>query len=206
LTLGADLALTSHDFELYRTSPRYGYEFTMGGNFSRRGWLGELTAQSIRVGLHRLWNLGNFEPPLFVLGVRGSFATTITPSDERANLPLSLRHRLGGSQDLRGFGFQEIPSTSGALTAIYLSTELRLGYWLPWGLQPLAFLDIGKTGSDPMKLDQPWVYSPGLGLRWESPIGAFRASAAQGFVSGTPPAGYSAKSHFQLFISYGEEF
>ncbi len=206
LTLGADLSLTSHDFELYRTAPRSGYEIVTGGNFSRRGLLGELTAQSIHLGVHHLWNLGSYDPPLFVLGVRANAATTIAPTDERAGLPPTLRHFLGGSQDLRGFGFQEIPSTKGALTAIYLSTELRLAYLLPWNLQPLVFLDIGKTGSDPLTFDHPWLYSPGAGLRWESPIGSFRVSAAHGLISGTPPPGYTARSHFQLFVSYGEEF
>ncbi len=206
LTLGADLSVMSHDFELFRTSPRSGYELTLNGSFSRKGWLGEITAQTMRASIHKLWNLGSFDPPLFVLGMRGSLSTTLTPAAEQTSLPPNLRHYLGGSLDLRGFGFQEIPNANGALTAFYLSTELRLGYWLPWGLQPLVFLDIGKTGSAPAKLDQPWLYSPGAGLRWESPIGAFRISAAHGIVGGTPPAGYTAKSHFQLFVSYGEEF
>ncbi len=206
LTLGADLTVMSHDFELYRTSPRTGYEFSLGGSFSRKGWLGEITAQSIRMGAHHLWNLGQFDPPLFVLGLRGSLSTTISPTSEQTALPPNLRHYLGGTANLRGFGFQEIPSASGALSAFYLSAELRLGYWLPWGFQPLVFLDIGKTGSLPAQLDQPWLYSPGAGLRWESPIGAFRFSAAHGFLGGSAPAGYLAESHFQLFVSYGEEF
>lgn len=206
LTLGADLTVTSHDFELYRTSPRTGYELTLGGNFSRKGWLGEVTAQTMRAGFHRLWNLGSYDPPLMVFGLRGSIATTISPVSEQATLSPSLRYLLGGSQDLRGFGLQEIPSTIGALSAFYLSAELRLGYLLPWRLQPLVFLDIGKTGSAPMKFDQPWLYSPGAGMRWESPIGSFRFSAAHGFLGSTPPAGYTARSHFQLFVSYGEEF
>jgi translocation and assembly module TamA len=206
LTLGADLSVTSHAYELYRTSPREGYELTLGGSFSRRGWLGELTAQSVNLGGHYLWNLGNYDPPLFVLGVRASFATTLSPASEQGNLPDTLRHYLGGAASLRGFTVREIPSKLGALTAAFGSVELRLGYLIPWNLQPFVFFDLGKTGSLPMSLDQPWLYSPGLGLRWESPIGAFRTSIAHGFVSGSPPAGFDARSHFQFFISYGEEF
>lgn len=206
LSFGADVALTSHDFELYRNTPRTGYQFTLGGSFSKKSFLADLTAQTVRASFHRLWNIGGFDPALWILGVRGSFAMTVSPSEERSLLPPNLRHFLGGSSDLRGFGLLEAPSAQGALTAAFLSTELRVGHWLPWGLEPLVFFDLGKTGSRPAALDQPWLYSPGAGLRWESPIGAFRVSLAHGFLGGTPPPGYGAKSHFQFFVSFGEEF
>jgi translocation and assembly module TamA len=105
---------------------------------------------------------------------------------------------------MRGFGLLELPENQiGDLTSVYGGFEVRLLDTLPIGIQPFAFVDVGVLGISPIDLETPIYWSPGLGLRLESPIGNFRVSLAHGYLTGNPNP---SASHFQFFFSFGEEF
>ena len=43
-------------------------------------------------------------------------------------------------------------------------------------------------------------------MRWESPIGAMRATLAHGFASPTGTLTRAGHEHWQFYFSFGEEF
>jgi outer membrane translocation and assembly module TamA len=206
VSLDFELRLMSHAFELHRASPRAGFVATLSTSLNDENVLSDVTAQRLRLVGEGLWNLRGLDPPQLILGARGGAATTVT--EERTgpatDLPPSLRHYLGGSLDLRGFGRTELPLGGlGGLASAFVGLEVRWAGDLPWGLHPFAFLDVGALGSEPLELDMPLFWSPGLGVRWESPIGVFRSTFAHGFVTG---GAQPEVSHPQFYFSYAEEF
>jgi len=156
----------------------------------------------------RLWNLLSLEPEIWIFGIRGSFATTRAGRDTNYDdLPPSFKYALGGSEDLRGFGRKALPTEgSGALTKAYLGSELRLNNSLPYQLQPFVFADWGRLGQESFDLDPTLFWSPGLGVRWGSPIGVLRFMLGHGFVSGDGQEQYKDLESLQFYASIGEQF
>jgi outer membrane translocation and assembly module TamA len=66
-------------------------------------------------------------------------------------------------------------------------------------MDPFVFTDFGVTGNGPASFDLPVYWSPGVGIRWASPVGPIRTTFAQGFTDTSP-------SHFQFYFNFGEEF
>lgn len=211
LSLETELRAGSHDFEFYRTSPRTGFDSTLTAGLNDKTLFSDVSAQRLRLQAESLWNYRDYDPPLVVIGLRTGAATTITPERVGAStlLPPNFRQFLGGSLNLRGFARNELPGDDdGGLTSVYGGLELRLGTLLPFGFQPFTFVDAGALGRTPLELDSPLFWSPGVGVRWESPVGTLRTTLAHGYVSGT---GLSAEaerdlSHLQFYFSFGEEF
>lgn len=206
LSLETYYELTSHYFEFYRASPRRGYHFVALFDVNHNRLLSDISAEQLHLSGEKLWNIGHFDPPLLVLGVRGGFYSTYVSDDlvDSERVPPRFRYYLGGSQDLRGFSRQELPNIGlGALSAAFSSLEARATGVLPYRIQPFVFADFGAVGRRPFQLDAPVYWSPGIGLRWESPIGVIRGTAAHGFLVGN---GDSSLSHWQFYFSFGEEF
>ncbi|MBC7691281.1 MAG: BamA/TamA family outer membrane protein [Methylotenera sp.] len=206
LSFETDTSLTSHYNEFYFKSPRTGYRVDLTTFFNSDPIYSETTAERINLDWEALWNYRNFDPPLWVLGFRGGLGTVV--SGERpgpgTKLPPHFLRYLGGSENLRGFGRQELTDKgSGAMSSVSAGVEWR---WvespLPFDLQPFVFTDLGLLGLNPLDFDSPLYWSPGLGIRWESPVGALRATLAHGYASGQPPE----VSHLQFYFSFGEEF
>ncbi|MEZ4752598.1 MAG: hypothetical protein R3B54_18770 [Bdellovibrionota bacterium] len=111
----------------------------------------------------------------------------------------------GGSDSLRGFSRLELPGAGKAAhTSAYIGIEQRLLNLLPWKLQPLVFMDFGAAGFRPFSLGSQVFGSPGIGLRWDSPIGVIRGTLAHGILWGSGPV--SINPHWQFYIGLGEEF
>jgi translocation and assembly module TamA len=202
LSLTQELTAMSHRYELYQSSPRAGASFTFTSDLNSSALGSDTSAQRFRLAGHALWNLRDYDPPLLILG--GRFGLSSTVAGDVNAVPALYRYALGGSSDLRGFGLDELPEDhQGRLTEVFAGVEARLVTVLPLNLQPLAFVDAGRLGARPFSLDPAWYWSPGAGVRWESPIGAVRATVAHGYVTGDPGR---ASSHLQFFISLGEEF
>jgi len=202
LFLESRLDVKSHDYEFYQTNPQSGFSATLISDVSDVNLFSQATVQRYRLQAQGLWNLNDYDPPLLILGIRLGAATLLT--GERPGLgtllPPNYLEYLGGSADLRGFARKELPVNGlGALTSFYADFEARLGPELPLGLEPFAFIDVGILGSTPLRFDSPIYASPGVGLRWSSPVGVFRTTLAHGFAAKLP-------GHFQFFLSYGEEF
>jgi translocation and assembly module TamA len=210
LFLKESLLLTSHDYEYFEESPQRGYKIEVDSGFSNQSIISNVTATQLSANAETLFNIGKFSPPVLILGLRGGYGTTLTPnqSSDLTALPISFRYFLGGTQNLRGFSRTELSSNGGlgSMTEAYLGFESRFTAVLPWGLQPFLFTDAGALGMSPNTLDWPLYWSPGVGIRWASPIGAIRVEAAHGFLDSPVVALDSDRSHWQFYLSYGEEF
>ncbi len=199
--------LRSHDFEYYLNNPRSGYRVALSGDLTNKNLLSDVTAQRFKLDGQYLYNLLDFDLPLLVIGARGGLYGTFAKSDPGtlSELPPNYRFYLGGSQDLRGYSRQELPGADGSLSAAYASLEVRLANFLPVGIQPFVFADAGIFGGKALHFEAPLYYSPGFGLRYQSPIGMFRATMARGFKAGGEGAG-APETHWQYYVSFGEEF
>ncbi len=203
LSLEGRVGLKSHDFELFSERPQSGYQLEGVMDLSHRSLLSQVTAQRIRIKGEWLWNHRDFDPPLWVIGLRGNASSVLVarPKLGESGLPADFFQYLGGSRDLRGFGRLELSESlrGGGLSSATLGIEARLSSVIPYGLDPFLFLDIGLLGTRSLTLDSPFYWSPGLGVRWASPIGAVRATAAHGFAGLSP-------MHLQFYFGLGEEF
>ena len=202
------LEATSHLFEYYMREPRSGFRAELDTSSRLSQLNSQLTAHRVRIGSEKLWNVGGFEPPLAVFGTRGWAGTTIVANRDAAlpQLPPAMRFFIGGDADFRGVGPGELGDESGFLTGVYQGLELRAADLLPYHLQPLVFIDAAMAGRTSLHLDPDVYYAPGIGARWSTFIGAFRASFARSLVWRRDPATAPGRRHWQFFFSYGREF
>ena len=208
LTLDASLNIMDSMYEYYLANPQTGYQVNLFGSFSNKSAVSDVSLAHYKLDFTYLWNVLNYDPTIWVLGFRGSFATTQPGKGTDANqVPASFKEFLGGSEDLRGFARKNLPSEgTGSLTKVYLGLELRLNNKLPFNLQPLIFYDYGQLGDLAFDLNPVQFYSPGLGLRWASPIGTVRVSAAHGYVAKDQDNRYQDRTDMQYYFSLGEQF
>lgn len=205
LFLSGQFEIMSHNFELYLNEPRTGYDFSFSAGLSKEGVVTSASAQQFGFRYDGLWNIGGFDPPLFIFGWRGAVNTTLTPSAQlqqgiEAMLPPSFTYFLGGSTNLRGFGRQSLPGNGiGGLTSVFSGIETRLVRVLPLDFEPFVFMDAGALGPLPGTLREPIYYSPGFGVRWSPAFGAFRSTLARGYPLDAPGG-------LQFYFSFGEEF
>ncbi len=210
LALKTKWTLTDHLYELYQTAPRQGSRIELDTLSRVSGVYSSLTAHKLVAQGESLWNLGNYDPPSLVFGTRYYAGTTYVTdlADAQQNLAPDMRFFLGGDANLRGVALNGLPSDqNGFFTVVYDGLELRMADGLPYGLQPLAFLDAAMAGRADVHLDPDVYWSPGVGLRWALPVGSIRASVARGLVwhrDQTESPLYAP--HWQLFLSFGEEF
>lgn len=204
LTWEGEFKLLSHSLELTPKAPIEGIQAGVSVVAAEKATHSPFTARRIDLGGRLLWNVGGYRPSKMIVGLRGEVGTTFVPDPgDRAILATRFNHYLGGSANLRGFARNELPGGNGALSSIYLGAETRFPSLLPWKLEPLFFIDAGCFGTSALDLRAPVALSPGSGLRWESPIGTFRATAAHGYFVGGPGP---VNPHFQFYFSFGEEF
>jgi len=211
LLLHGELDWMDHDYEIYRSDPREGYRVQLKTNFSTSALFSDISVQNFRLDWHYYYNLQDLDPPLLIFGWRGGLYSTLAPQDAfaRDRLPPNFKYYLGGSANLRGFSRQELPpdpndEDTGARTAAFLSFEIRFANFIPFGIQPIAFFDVGVLGNGFMDFDMPVYYSPGGGLRVASPFGVFRTTFAHGLKTG--PDGDPNNTGFQFLFTFGEEF
>lgn len=198
----------SHLFEYYQRDPRKGWYLGLETSSRDAAAYSRLTAHRLRVYGERLWNVGNYDPPLFVVANRG-WAGTIAANAQEAftQLPPTQRFYLGGDADFRGSRRQSLPTDSlGFLSAVYDGLELRINGVLPYRLQPLLFADMAMGGRRAFHLDKDIYYSPGTGVRWASPFGAVRLTAARGMVARASPESPTTLPRWQFFATFGTEF
>lgn len=203
LALASEFRMTSHAYELNRLTPERGFELSATGSLHRKGFLADYTAESLRLRFTWLVPSHRYGNRKVIFGFRTGYSTTFVRDAEGgiANLTPNLRHYLGGTTNMRGFSVQEIPGDAGGLSAFFASLEARSQGHLPFLLQPYAFVDVGMVSSRPLSITDPWFLSPGVGLRWQSPVGVFRTSIAHGVHLSSRTAGA-----WRFHLSFGEEF
>lgn len=118
-------------------------------------------------------------------GERGDFAlrveTGAVVADSRFGIPSSFLFRTGGDQTVRGYAFESIGVPQG--NAIVGGRYLVLGSaeytrWIAGDWGAAVFIDAGDAFDDRKAFDLAVGY--GIGARWRSPIGPFRADIAYG--------------------------
>jgi translocation and assembly module TamA len=94
------------------------------------------------------------------------------------DLPNLYRFRAGGSNSVRGYGFEMLDSNGlGSNNLLTASAEVEFHFHKDWSVA--AFFDIGNAFND--WSDPDLKRGTGLGLRWYSIIGALRLDVAQGW-------------------------
>lgn len=199
---------TTHAYELYLTDPRTGWNNYLNMQWFSEGFEVDPFAGRYELTGEVLFQVNPVDPPQWIFGVRYGVGTV--DSAERPSQPGILPARyyftLGGDQDLRGFGRQELnQGTIGAMTRAFVGAELRYAKSLPLWMEPFTFFDIGSLGSRPWTLDPVFYYNPGFGIRFFTPFGTIRTTLAHGFLSEGSEQ-FPELEHMQFFISFGREF
>jgi outer membrane protein assembly complex protein YaeT len=130
-----------------------------------------------------------------------------------ANVPFFKRYFLGGATNLRGWGRYEVSPLSGSglpiggATFANFSAEVRTPIWRNLG--GVIFLDGGNawTGEWDFKFDD-MRYNVGPGLRYNTPIGPFRADLGYQLnpIEGLAPKGELLTRRFRFHFSIGQAF
>lgn len=207
LVLEGRARFLSADFEYYAASPRSGFQTQFAVAQSVREALSPTSFTALRWTGEKLWNFGGWDPPAWILGFRFAASTTVTDEPFASTAPAlqPYRYFLGGRDNLRGFGFASIPGDNlGAFTSLAASLELRVPPFLPGKLEPFVFVDAGAVGRAAFSLEHPIYLSPGVGIRWESPIGPVRGTYSHGVLLTRGPR--MVEPGHRFYLSLGEEF
>ena len=84
--------------------------------------------------------------------------------------------------------------------------KLRLIEELPYRLQPFLLWDVARLGDRRWTLDEPQFTSWGYGIRWASPFGTLRGSAAKGEIENGNASTVAYTREWVYFFSFGQEF
>jgi translocation and assembly module TamA len=172
----------AHKYEFYDIHPHDGDKLSLNFGF-RHPSLG-FTESSLRlnssyVKLKRLAELGR---GILVGGIRLN-AGTLWISDEvnAASLPPNVKFYGGGSDDIRGFLLNTLPRNDGdgAITRLSAKFELRKTYLFKESIEGFSFIDTSYFGDKSFSTLPQLFYSPGLGIRWHSPIGMVQVYGAR---------------------------
>lgn len=210
LTIDTVAELMSHYYEYYRPSPRAGYLLRFNSKSRRAGLYSDVSADRLELQGKILYNYQNYDPPLLIAGMRFRLASTRynKSAQQPFELPPEYRFYLGGDDNIRGFSRNEIngPNDQGYLTAAYTGFELRLADLVPKNIEPFIFADVAITGTQAFTFDNGYYWAPGAGFRWQTFVGVFRGTAAYGVVKNAQARVEGLESHWQFFLSYGQEF
>jgi translocation and assembly module TamA len=183
----------------YRTT----FRMTDDPLLPRRGWLGVIHLGTSVPGLatqdflraaakgHLLVPLGRRDD----LTVRAEGG--IVAASSRAGVPSSFLFRTGGDQTLRGYAFESIGVRQGnaVVGGRYLAVaSAEYTWWFAGDWGAAAFVDAGDAFDDRSAFDLKVGY--GIGARWRSPIGPFRADLAYGQNTG------KVRIHFSVGFSF----
>lgn len=194
----------AHRYELFDFLPEEGSSFRFHFDFRPPEFgfeekLLKLEAQHTALG--RLWKWGRGNA---VGGIRvGAHTTIIENSSAIVDLPPSVKFYGGGSDDIRGFGYRQLPENNGvgALSKLLVKFELRKTHFYAPSLELFGFYDTAYFGFDSWELSPRLRQSPGVGLRWISPVGLFQSFIAKG--SSTNP---QEDEDLVVFVGLGGEF
>ena len=199
------LSLTDHDYELYSRDQAEGWLASLDYRGQRDRIGSTTTADRFDLGAKYLWNIRQLSPPLFVLATRIEGVVAI--AHDPRNLPREYRIFYGGDENLRGWGRKSLDNGGlGFLTSLYLGFELRLIEEMPYRLQPFLLADWARLGRESLTLDQSLFGSWGAGLRWASPFGTLRGSAAHGQILNGDASTQVYPQEWVYFVSFGQEF
>ncbi len=118
-------------------------------------------------------------------------------ADSRFGIPSTFLFRTGGDQTVRGYSYQSIgvPQGNAIVGGRYLAiVSAETTYWFAGDWGAAAFVDAGDAFDNRNVFDLAVGY--GVGVRWRSPIGPFRADIAYGVRS------ENVRLHFSVGFSF----
>jgi translocation and assembly module TamA len=177
------LHLMSHDYELFDFHPQAGDSVSFTFDYRHPGLGFTTEALKLDSTYARLSHLGNSDRGSIVAGVRVNAGTTwVADEVDPSSLPPSLKFYGGGSDDIRGFLLRTLPRSDGrgALSKLGLKLELRRTHVWKESLEAFSFLDSAYFGERSWSTSSQLFTSPGLGIRWLSPIGMVQTYLARG--------------------------
>ncbi len=211
LTLDASVSLMSHLYEYYIWDQYEGWNANFLFKGQREGLESKINLNRYELNFKNLWNLGNYSPPLFVLGTRFQGVNVATDAANTtqalSEVPIDDRVFAGGDDNVRGFSRKSLDNArKGYLTMAYLGFELRLIEQIRWRIQPLLLYDVARLGLGRETLDPPLFTSWGAGVRWPSPFGVFYATAAKGEIVNGNAVADQYTQEWVYFLSFGQGF
>ncbi|MBC7371893.1 MAG: BamA/TamA family outer membrane protein [Bdellovibrionaceae bacterium] len=210
-SLEGSLNFQSHNYEVFSRAQYEGWNGNFQYRGNRKGVGADFSVDRYDVKFKYLWNIGQYSPPLFVLGARLEGSAVMVDEQAavnvRATLPPEYRIFMGGDDNLRGFALGSINNSDlGYLTALYSGLELRLVEQIPYGIQPFLLADVARLGNRAQTLDPPLFLSEGVGVRWSTPFGTIRGSAAKGHIDKKDDSTLNYTEQWIYFFSFGQEF
>ena len=177
---------TSHTYEFFDYHPQEGDTFGFGFDFRHPslGFTDPLLKLSSTYA--HLSELGYWGRGALIGGIRLNAATTWVADDvSLSSLPPSVKFYGGGSDDIRGFLLNTLPDNNGlgALTKLGVKLELRRTNIFIESMEAFTFVDLSRFGFRSWETEDRLWYSPGLGLRWTSPIGLVQGYVSRGLVT-----------------------
>jgi translocation and assembly module TamA len=178
----ASLQAQSHNYELYDLFPQQGHMLKLSTDL-RPTWLNnkfdiyQFSFRSVKLIPMMKWGRGNL-----VAGFRGNFESTwVEDSVDISSLPPGLRYYGGGENSNRGRRLNSLPKNNGlgALSHALVRAEIRRTYAFVPELEILLFSDFSMFSERAWRVEETIWASPGLGVRWLSPIGPVQAYAAK---------------------------
>lgn len=177
-----NLNIKSHDYELYDIHPESGDNTSLSFDFRHPsfGFIDPLL--KIDFSTSKLKKIGEIGRGDAILGVKLLASTTLVPAHLKIDsLPPSVKLYAGGSDDIRGFKLNSLPTNDGlgALSKLGFKLEIRKTYVFKSTIESFTFIDGVYLGETSFKLDNQLWYSPGTGIRWLSPIGIVQGYVAR---------------------------
>lgn len=172
----------THSYEIFDLHPEEGefYQFNFDFRHPALGFIDPLLKLDLSY-LKLLW-LGNLGKGNFIAGLRINTSTTWIKDDvPGSSLPPSVKFYGGGTDDLRGFKLNSLPDNGGlgALSKFSTKLEFRKTNFFRQTIEGFTFLDASFFGEKSWHVESRLWYSPGLGIRWLSPIGLVQTYLAR---------------------------
>jgi outer membrane translocation and assembly module TamA len=172
----------THSYEIFDLHPEDGefFQFNFDFRHPSLGFIDPLLKLDFSY-LKLIW-LGSLGKGSSVAGFRINTSTTwVKDSAQSSSLSPSVKYYGGGSDDLRGFKLNSLPDNNGlgSLTKFSAKLELRKTHLFIPTIEGLTFLDTSYFGTKSWNLEPRLWYSPGLGIRWLSPIGLVQTYIAR---------------------------
>ncbi|PTB19665.1 hypothetical protein C9I57_17580 [Trinickia symbiotica] len=156
--------------------PRSGNLLHAEAGFAIKGLLSDQTFTRAYARGEQYLPIGKRDLMVFRAEFGGVFTT-----GGSSGIPASLLFRAGGSNSIRGYGFQSIGTTvdGSVLPAKYLMTgTAEYQHWFSHDWGAAVFYDIG-TATDTWH-DKTFYPGVGVGARWRSPVGPINVDLAYG--------------------------
>lgn len=205
------LKFMDHSYEAFNRNQAEGWIGDTKFTAQRKGVGAPVNIDKFELRFKNLYNLNDYSPPLVVIANRLEVIALNTHGQDQANeiieIPVDMRIYYGGNENLRGFARQVLNNEGrGFITSALLGTELRLIQVIPYNLEPLILFDVAKLGVQPLQFIASTFISSGIGLRWRSPFGTLRFSAARGQIWGSTLETAHYPQEWIYNVSFGQEF